>query len=108
MFWRVANFGNTSAVEAILDRPKFTLEDLLEEEDLIQASPHIATPMRMLLRALRRRATHTACCRPYCIVCEQADCSAQLWSLHVAGIHPGLPRCELILVRIAALWRFSV
>lgn len=36
MFWRVANFGNTSAVEAILDRPDFTLEDLLEEDDLIQ------------------------------------------------------------------------
>lgn len=36
MFWRVANFGNTSAVEAILDRPDFRLEDLLEEDDLIQ------------------------------------------------------------------------
>lgn len=57
MFWRVANFGNTSAVEAILDRPKFTLEDLLEEEDLIQARRNIPTPIRMVFRALRRQAT---------------------------------------------------
>ncbi len=38
MFWRVASFNQASAVEAVLDRPDFTLEDLLEEDDLIQAS----------------------------------------------------------------------
>ena len=37
MFWRVASFNQASAVEAVLDRPDFTLEDLLEEDDLIQA-----------------------------------------------------------------------
>lgn len=36
MFWRVASFNQSSAVEAVLDRPDFTLEDLLEEDDLIQ------------------------------------------------------------------------
>lgn len=36
MFWRVASFNQTSPVEAVLDRPDFTLEDLLEEDDLIQ------------------------------------------------------------------------
>lgn len=35
MFWRVTNF-TTTAVEAILDKPNFTLEDLLEEDELIQ------------------------------------------------------------------------
>jgi hypothetical protein len=38
MFWRVASFNQTSPVEAVLDRPDFTLEDLLEEDDLIQVS----------------------------------------------------------------------
>ena len=60
MFWRVANFGNTSAVETILDRPKFTLEDLLEEEDLIQARPNMITPIRKVLRALHPQATYSA------------------------------------------------
>lgn len=36
MFWRVASFNQSSAVEAVLDRPDYTLEDLLEEDDLIQ------------------------------------------------------------------------
>ncbi len=36
MFWRVASFNQTSPVEAVLDRPDFALEDLLEEDDLIQ------------------------------------------------------------------------
>ena len=36
MFWRVASFNQSSAVEGVLDRPDYTLEDLLEEDDLIQ------------------------------------------------------------------------
>jgi hypothetical protein len=40
MFWRVASISHTSAVEAILDKGvgSFTLEELLEEDDLIQVS----------------------------------------------------------------------
>lgn len=40
MFWRVASIQHTSAVEAILDKGvgSFTLEELLEEDDLIQVS----------------------------------------------------------------------
>jgi hypothetical protein len=43
MFWRVASISHTSAVEAILDKGlgSFTLEELLEEDDLIQVS-HIS------------------------------------------------------------------
>ncbi|GMH38104.1 hypothetical protein BSKO_05988 [Bryopsis sp. KO-2023] len=36
MFWRVGAFAQASTMEAILDKEEFTLEDLLEEEDLIQ------------------------------------------------------------------------
>ncbi len=38
MFWRVASFNQSSAVEAVLDRPDYTVEDLLEEDDLIQVT----------------------------------------------------------------------
>ncbi|KAK9810040.1 hypothetical protein WJX72_003859 [[Myrmecia] bisecta] len=36
MFWRVAGFTQPSPVETILDKEAFTLEELLEEDDLIQ------------------------------------------------------------------------
>ena len=54
MFWRVASFNQTSPVEAVLDRADFTLEDLLEEDDLIQvpqcgcsASPSSSIPCQV-------------------------------------------------------------
>ena len=36
MFWRVSGFAQPSPVEAALDRPSCTLENLLAEDDLIQ------------------------------------------------------------------------
>lgn len=36
MFWRVSGFAQPSPVEAALDRPNCSLEDLLAEDDLIQ------------------------------------------------------------------------
>ena len=36
MFWRVSGFAQPSPVEAALDRPNCTLENLLAEDDLIQ------------------------------------------------------------------------
>lgn len=43
MFWRVASITHTSAVEAILDKGvgSFTLEELLEEDDLIQVGSYL-------------------------------------------------------------------
>jgi hypothetical protein len=35
-FWRTFGFNTVSAVETILDRESFTLEDLLDEEELLQ------------------------------------------------------------------------
>lgn len=36
MFWRFGGYASISAIDAILEKPEFTLEDLLEEQDLIQ------------------------------------------------------------------------
>lgn len=36
MFWRFGGYANISTIDTILDKPDFTLEDLLEESDLIQ------------------------------------------------------------------------
>eukprot|EP00897_Mesotaenium_endlicherianum_P008159 jgi/Mesen1/7371/ME000381S06606 len=36
MFWRVAGLATTSPVDLILDKEKYTLEELLDEDDLIQ------------------------------------------------------------------------
>ena len=36
MFWKVAGFSQPSPIEQILDKHEFTLEELLDEEDLIQ------------------------------------------------------------------------
>ena len=36
MFWRVPSYSQASPLEGILDKQHFTLEELLDEEDLIQ------------------------------------------------------------------------
>ena len=36
MFWRANSFQQASPVEALLDKEGYTLEELLEEDDLIQ------------------------------------------------------------------------
>ena len=36
MFWRFGCYGNSSAIDTILDKPDFVLEDLLDEGDLLQ------------------------------------------------------------------------
>uniref|UniRef100_A0A1J3DIS3 Serine/threonine-protein phosphatase 6 regulatory subunit 3 n=1 Tax=Noccaea caerulescens TaxID=107243 RepID=A0A1J3DIS3_NOCCA len=36
MFWRMAGLSTASAVEAILDKDSFTLEELLDEDEIIQ------------------------------------------------------------------------
>lgn len=39
MFWRVPSYSQASPLEGILDKQEFTLEELLDEEDLIQVVP---------------------------------------------------------------------
>ncbi|KAF4508130.1 hypothetical protein G6O67_004549 [Ophiocordyceps sinensis] len=36
MFWRYGGYANISTIDTILDKPDFTLEELLDESDLIQ------------------------------------------------------------------------
>lgn len=36
MFWRFGGYANTSAIDTLLDKPECTLEELLDESDLIQ------------------------------------------------------------------------
>ncbi len=36
MFWKVAGFSQPSPIEQILDKDEFTLEELLDEDDIIQ------------------------------------------------------------------------
>lgn len=36
MFWRFGGYANISTIDTILEKPDFTLEDLLDESDLIQ------------------------------------------------------------------------
>lgn len=38
MFWRVNSLNKTSSIEALLDKENFTLEELLEEEDVVQVA----------------------------------------------------------------------
>src|SRR5271170_6171931 len=36
MFWRFGGYANISTIDTLLDKPDTTLEDLLDESDLIQ------------------------------------------------------------------------
>src|SRR3954453_7942271 len=36
MFWRFGGYANISTIDTILDKPDVTLEELLDESDLIQ------------------------------------------------------------------------
>ncbi|ONK70694.1 uncharacterized protein A4U43_C04F550 [Asparagus officinalis] len=53
MFWRIPNFSASSPIESILDKENFTLEELLDEEDIIQECKALNT---RLINFLRDRA----------------------------------------------------
>ena len=36
MFWRFGGYANVSTIDTLLDKPEVTLEELLDESDLIQ------------------------------------------------------------------------
>ena len=36
MFWKVSSFSSGSAIEGILDKQQVTLEELLEEDEMVQ------------------------------------------------------------------------
>eukprot|EP00850_Spirogloea_muscicola_P011273 SM000069S20710 [mRNA] locus=s69:421571:428778:+ [translate_table: standard] len=51
MFWRVAGLATTSPVDAILDKEEYTLEELLDEDDLIQECKALNGRLVAFLRA---------------------------------------------------------
>ena len=52
MFWRFGGYANISTIDTILDKPQFTLEELLDESDLIQELKQHNTK---LIECLRER-----------------------------------------------------
>ncbi|KAI5068013.1 hypothetical protein GOP47_0016358 [Adiantum capillus-veneris] len=50
MFWRMAGLSTTSPVESLLDRDGFTLEELLDEDELIQECKSLNTRLINFLR----------------------------------------------------------
>jgi SIT4-associating protein SAP185/190 len=50
MFWRFGGYANISTIDTILDKPDFTLEDLLDESDLIQELKQHNTKLIEFLR----------------------------------------------------------
>ena len=52
MFWRFGGYANISTIDTILDKPEFTLEELLDESDLIQELKQHNTK---LIECLRER-----------------------------------------------------
>lgn len=51
MFWRVPSYSQASPLEGILDKQNFTIEELLDEEDLIQVNR-----MQPVIEALDRNS----------------------------------------------------
>jgi SIT4-associating protein SAP185/190 len=50
MFWRFGGYANISTIDTVLDKPDVTLEEVLEESDLIQEIKHHNTKLIEFLR----------------------------------------------------------
>ena len=59
MFWRMAGPAQPSPIEAILDKENYTLEELLDEDDLIQEVTARSSELRVLGVEARQRPTWT-------------------------------------------------
>ena len=42
MFWKVSSFSSGSAIEGILDKQQVTLEELLEEDEMVQVAAKLS------------------------------------------------------------------
>lgn len=59
MFWKASSFSNGSAVDGILDKQNFTVEELLNEDDLVQVSLYMIN--MPLLRSVQTTARSYTC-----------------------------------------------
>ena len=50
MFWKVSSFSSGSAIEGILDKQQVTLEELLEEDEMVQVAANLSASSRCLSR----------------------------------------------------------
>lgn len=48
MFWKVSSFSSGSAIEGILDKQQVTLEELLEEDEMVQVARNLSASSRCL------------------------------------------------------------
>jgi hypothetical protein len=118
MFWRVAGFTQPSPIETILDKENFTLEELLDEDDLIQvprrtrAALGTAWPWemhalytvcdRMQSTAVLQRVWWHACDKP---ITASKVCEAITERLGPAFGGSVPPVCPLIVIRRHGLMR---
>ena len=59
MFWRMAGLAQASPIEGILDGGDFTLEDLMDEDDLIQECKSLNSRLAALYVGARPRRERT-------------------------------------------------
>ena len=80
MFWRVSSLASGSAVEGILDKQQFTLEELLEEDELVQV--HFACQLPATCHAV---AVFLSCAwvsssaAPHCVAVLGCFCCSIAW-----------------------------
>ncbi len=48
MFWKVSSFSSGSAIEGILDKQQVTLEELLEEDEMVQVAAKLSASSQCL------------------------------------------------------------
>lgn len=64
MFWKVSSFSSGSAIEGILDKQQITLEELLEEDDLVQVKQTHLCPQQVSAFLYWICQLLPACCYP--------------------------------------------
>jgi serine/threonine-protein phosphatase 6 regulatory subunit 3 len=62
MFWKLASLSASSPVESILDKDSFTLEELLDEEEIIQECKALNSRLINFLREKNSSGETIAVC----------------------------------------------
>ncbi|KAJ5035613.1 uncharacterized protein L3040_008078 [Drepanopeziza brunnea f. sp. 'multigermtubi'] len=79
MFWRFGGYANISAIDTLLDKPDVTLEELLDESDLIQELKQSNSKLLEYLRegkTLGRLLEYVVAPKPETLVAEDTDTEA--------------------------------
>ncbi|KAI9046758.1 hypothetical protein LZ554_009495 [Drepanopeziza brunnea f. sp. 'monogermtubi'] len=79
MFWRFGGYANISAIDTLLDKPDVTLEELLDESDLIQELKQSNSKLLEYLRegkTLGRLLEYVVAPKPETLAAEDTDTEA--------------------------------